>query len=91
MSLKNVTVKSSHGVERLFIRATPAQKKLIEELRNDKDKIIKKEGQEYKLYHNENLIKVLNKETVEVLLSQEFLEYVDRNSNKIHLSIEARR
>lgn len=91
MGLKNVTVKSSHGVERLFIRATPAQKKLIEELRNDKSKLIKKENNEYKLYSDSKLIKVLNLETVELLLSQEFLEYVDKNSNKIHLSIEARR
>lgn len=91
MSLKDVTVESSHGVERLFIRATAAQKRLITELRENKDKSIRNEENEFRLYNGEKLVKVLNAKTVDLLLSQKFLEYIDPKSNKIHLSTAARR
>lgn len=90
MSLRNVTVESSHGVERLFIRATTAQKKLIKELRANKSKFIEKHGNVFHILDGDEFLRILNSDTVEKLLDQKFLVYVDKNSNKIRLSTEAK-
>lgn len=90
MGLKNVTVNSQHGVERLFIRATSAQKELIKELREEKKKFIRNEDGVFYLYNDSELVRALNKETVEKLLEQEFFVYTDSHSNKIILNTIAR-
>lgn len=91
MSLRKVTIQSQHGVERLFTRATDAQKALIRELRENKHRYIRKEEDEYLLYEKGvETGRVLNKETVDVLLDQGFLVNVSPHSNKIDLAVEAR-
>lgn len=91
MSLKKVTIHSQHGVERLFTRATEAQKALIRELRENKNRYIRKEEDEYLLYEKGvETGRVLNNETVDVLLAQGFLVNVSPHSNKIDLAIKAR-
>lgn len=90
MAIENVALNTQHGVERIFIRLTKAQKKIIHELRENKDLFIIKEKNEYKLYENSELIKLLNAPTVEKLLKVKFLTYSDLNSNKIRLATKAR-
>ena len=92
MSLRNVTIESSHGVERLFIRATIAQKHLINELRADNRKyLVKGDNSDfYELHDNVGLIRIVNTDTVEKLIDQKFLNYVSEFSNKIVLSVLAK-
>lgn len=90
MSTRSLSIDSQHGVERLFIRLTDSQKGLITSLREDKKAFIRNEDGEYKLFKNKEFSNLLNKETVEKLIDQEFLEYVNPTSNKIVLSTLAR-
>lgn len=92
MSTRNLTINSPHGVERLYIRATPAQKHLIKVLREDKDLFIRQTSSFFKLFKkgNSKAIKVLNTPTVEKLLDQDFLHFVSPTSNIIRLTTTAK-
>lgn len=90
MGMRNVTVDSQHGIERIMIRATSAQKHLVHELREGKDKSIREESGQYALVSNEKRLRYLNKDTVEKLLDMKVLEYTHPQSSKITLSLAAK-
>ncbi len=90
MSMKNVSIHTNYGIERVMIRATKAQKSLVDELRSNKDLYIRNENGDYKLYCADTLVRLVNAKTIDKLLSQEVLIYVDPKSNKIALSTEAK-
>lgn len=86
----NVSIKSEHGMERVMIRATNAQKELVEELRDNKDKYLRKtDDNQYVLYDNKEMVRLVNEKTVEKLLSVDILKFAEP-SNKIILSTLAR-
>lgn len=90
MSMRNVTVESQNGIERIMIRATSAQKHLVKELREDKAKSIRKHDNNYQIFEKETFVRLVNNETVEKLLDMKVLEYVNPNTNKIHLALAAK-
>lgn len=89
--MKDLTVESgTNGVERLYTRLTTAQKKVVDELREDKDLFITKDENGYLLMNDEETFHYLNEETVEKLLKQEFLVYVAPDySNVIRYNVKA--
>ena len=90
MSMKHVKATTEHGVERIIIRATESQKHLINELRENKKLYIENKNSEYKLFNDGSLVRLLYKLTVEKLIEQEILQYLDPKTNKITLSVIAR-
>lgn len=88
MSMTNLTVETgSHAVERLYSRLTKAQKDLVDGLRADKEKHVIKTDRGFELHDKEGLVVILNDDTVEKLLKQEFIQYVQPGvSNIIRLN-----
>lgn len=90
MGMRNVTVESQHGIERIMIRATSAQKNLVHELREGKGKSIRKDEDGYSLVESGSRIRYLNEDTVEKLLDMKVLEYSNPSTTKIILALAAK-